>query len=213
MDNQILRLEDVSYAYRSKDPRYVLRDVRVEFRKGTMYAVTGPSGSGKTTLLSLLAGLDVPTSGKVLFRGTDIRETDLLAYRRNSTSLVFQSYNLIDYLTVRENVLLKGPCDPDELLNRVGIGSELWGRSVLKLSGGQQQRVAIARALAGTSEILLADEPTGNLDEETETSIIKILTCCAHKDGACVIVVTHSSRVCAAADEVIELSTINKAVS
>ena len=210
MTEQLLRLDNVGYAYRGKRSRDVLVGINMGFRAGTMYAVTGPSGSGKTTLLSLLAGLDDPTAGRVLHRGRDIRETGLLAYRRDTMSLVFQSYNLIASLTVRENVLLGGPGDPDELLERVGIGAELRGRSVLKLSGGQQQRVAIARALAGTSEVILADEPTGNLDEETEASIIEVLKRCAHEDGTCVIVVTHSSRVCAAADEVVDLPKFNQ---
>ncbi|RDB64709.1 multidrug ABC transporter ATP-binding protein [Gordonibacter sp. 28C] len=212
-EEETLLLDGVGYAYRGKDSHEVLSGICTGFREKTMYAVTGPSGSGKTTLLSLLAGLDAPTSGRILLKGKDIREGGLLAYRRDAMSLVFQSYNLIDYLTVRENVLLGGPCDPDTLLTRVGIDAGLRGRSVLRLSGGQQQRVAIARALAGTSEVLLADEPTGNLDEETEASIIDVLKRCAHEDGKCVIVVTHSSRVCAAADEVVELSRINKAAS
>lgn len=205
-----IRLEDVSFRYRGTDVE-VLRGVSASFYKGRVYAVTGQSGSGKTTLLSLLAGLDAPTSGRVLFRGEDVRDIGLARYRRECMSLVFQSYNLIDYLTARENVLLGGECDPDALLERFGIGRELAGRVVTRLSGGQQQRVAIARALAGTSEVLLADEPTGNLDEVTEATVVGDLLRCAHEDGKCVILVTHSARVAAAADEVVELPSINSA--
>lgn len=204
-----LRLEEVGYSYRDAESSPVLAGVNATFKKGTMYAITGPSGSGKTTLLSLLAGLDRPSRGRVLFEGRDIRDIGLLEYRREAMALVFQSYNLIDYLTVRENVLLGGDCDADELLSLVGIDPELRNRGVLKLSGGQQQRVAIARALAGSSTVLLADEPTGNLDEKTEASVIEILQRCAHDEGKCVVVVTHSGRVAAAADEVVELERIN----
>lgn len=207
----VLRLENVGYTYHGRGARPVLSGVDAAFSKGRMYAITGQSGSGKTTLLSLLAGLDSPTEGKVVFNGRDVRDIGLVPYRREGMSLVFQSYNLIDYLTVRENVMLGGACDPDALLELVGIGPELRGRGALRLSGGQQQRVAIARALAGTSEVLLADEPTGNLDESTEEAVIEVLRRCAHEEGKCVIVVTHSGRVSASADETIELSEINRA--
>ena len=126
-------------------------------------------------------------------------------HRRHDISLVFQNYNLIDYLTTEENVKLGGKGDAEKLLQEVGIPSEDWKRNVLQLSGGQQQRVAIARALASESKVLLADEPTGNLDEDTSAEVIELLKCTAHESGKCVIVVTHSRQLAEEADEVLEI--------
>ncbi|WP_270298546.1 ATP-binding cassette domain-containing protein, partial [Eggerthella sinensis] len=159
----ILETEHLGYRYAGAHGKTVLENLSLSFQPGTFYAIVGPSGSGKTTLLSLLAGLDAPTTGAILFKGDPVPTRGLAAHRRK-VALVFQSYNLIDYLTPRENVLLGGPCDPAALLAQVGIAEGDFDRSVLKLSGGQQQRVAIARALARRAEVLLADEPTGNLD-------------------------------------------------
>lgn len=167
----------------------------------------GPSGSGKTTFLSLLAGLDVPVSGKILYKGKDIQKKGLNRHRKENVSLVFQNYNLIDYLTPKENVMLGGKENPEELLTAVGIPSGDWNRKVLQLSGGQQQRVAIARALASPAKVLLADEPTGNLDEKIADEIIGILQKSAHELGKCVIVVTHSKAVADAADMVVKISS------
>ena len=155
--------------------------------------------------MSLLAGLDVPISGSVLYEGQMVLKKGLNAHRKRHVSLVFQNYNLIDYLTPKENVMLGGDKDPEKLLADVGIPKEDWNRKVLQLSGGQQQRVAIARALASPAKVLLADEPTGNLDEETGREITELLQESAHKLGKCVIVVTHSRDMAQAADIVLKI--------
>lgn len=201
----VLEVKQVDYAYKTRNAKQVLHRVSIGFEEGTFYAVVGASGAGKTTFLSLLAGLDVPTGGRILYRGEDIREKGLNEHRRHHVSLVFQNYNLIDYLTAEENVKLGGKKDPGRLLSEVNIPPEAWKRNVLQLSGGQQQRVAVARALASDAEVLLADEPTGNLDEDTTDEIIALLQRTAHELGKCVIVVTHSRQVAEAADEVIEI--------
>lgn len=175
------------------------------FECGRLYAILGPSGAGKTTLLSLLAGLDTPVQGEIRYDGIPVTPKDLARHRRSHISLVFQSYNLIDYLTPLENVRLGGGGDPKMLLSSVGIGEEYWNRGVLQLSGGQQQRVAIARALASDARVLLADEPTGNLDEATAWDVIELLKQIAHEQGKCVIVVTHSRELAQAADEPIQI--------
>ena len=170
-----------------------------------MYAILGPSGSGKTTLLSLLGGLDVPTQGDVLFDGEDITAKGLEHHRRNNISLIFQSYNLIDYMTPVENVRLTAKLDATPILERLGLEQDEITRNVLKLSGGQQQRVAIARALASDAPVILADEPTGNLDADTAEEITAILKESAHAFGKCVVVVTHSGEVAKQADVVLEI--------
>ena len=172
---------------------------------GKMYAILSPSGSGKTTLLSLLGGLDVPTQGSVLFDGEDIAAKGLEHHRRNHISLIFQSYNLIDYMTPVENVRLTAKLDATPILERLGLEQDEITRNVLKLSGGQQQRVAIARALASDAPVILADEPTGNLDADTAEEITAILKESAHTFGKCVVVVTHSGEVAKQADMVLEI--------
>ena len=172
---------------------------------GKMYAILSPSGSGKTTLLSLLGGLDVPTQGSVLFDGEDIAAKGLEHHRRNHISLIFQSYNLIDYMTPIENVRLTAKLDATPILERLGLGQDEITRNVLKLSGRQQQRVAIARALASDAPAILADEPTGNLDADTAEEITAILKESAHTFGKCVVVVTHSGEVAKQADMVLEI--------
>ncbi len=172
---------------------------------GKMYAILSPSGSGKTTLLSLLGGLDVPTQGSVLFDGEDIAAKGLEHHRRNHISLIFQSYNLIDYMTPVENVRLTAKLDAAPILERLGLTKDETQRNVLKLSGGQQQRVAIARALASDAPVILADEPTGNLDADTAEEITAILKESAHTFGKCVVVVTHSGEVAKQADVVLEI--------
>ncbi len=201
----ILEVKCVDYSYRSQKGKQVLRQVSASFEEQTFYAVTGASGAGKTTFLSLLAGLDVPVSGTICYDGQDIGKKGLDQHRKRHVSLVFQNYNLIDYLTTEENVRLGGSARPQELLQEVGIPEEAWKRNVLQLSGGQQQRVAIARALASDAKVLLADEPTGNLDEVTSAEIIGLLKKTAHQLGKCVIVVTHSRQLAEAADQVIEM--------
>ncbi|MEY8576621.1 ABC transporter ATP-binding protein [Oscillospiraceae bacterium 21-37] len=198
-----LELKNVSYAY--EKGKAVLQNVSAELETGKMYAILGPSGSGKTTLLSLLGGLDVPTQGSVLFDGEDIAAKGLEHHRRNHISLIFQSYNLIDYMTPVENVRLTAKLDAAPILERLGLEQDEITRNVLKLSGGQQQRVAIARALASDAPVILADEPTGNLDADTAEEITAILKESAHAFGKCVVVVTHSGEVAKQADVVLEI--------
>lgn len=201
----IIEAKNVVYSYKTKKDRLVLNQVSASFEEGTFYAIVGSSGSGKTTFLSLLAGLDHPVSGSILYDGEDIRKKGLNYHRRHNISLVFQNYNLIDYLTTEENVKLGGGKDAGELLGEVSIPREDWKRNVLQLSGGQQQRGAIARALASEAKVLLADEPTGNLDEDTAGEIIELIKRTAHELGKCVIVVTHSRRLADEADVVLEI--------
>nr|WP_325213953.1 ABC transporter ATP-binding protein [uncultured Oscillibacter sp.] len=198
-----LELKNVSYAY--EKGKAVLQNVNGSLETGKMYAILGPSGSGKTTLLSLLGGLDVPTQGSVLFDGEDIAAKGLEHHRRNHISLIFQSYNLIDYMTPVENVRLTAKLDAAPILERLGLEQDEITRNVLKLSGGQQQRVAIARALASDAPVILADEPTGNLDADTAEEITAILKESAHAFGKCVVVVTHSGEVAKQADVVLEI--------
>ena len=198
-----LELKNVSYAY--EKGKAVLQNVSGSLETGKMYAILGPSGSGKTTLLSLLGGLDVPTQGGVLFDGEDITTKGLEHHRRNHISLIFQSYNLIDYMTPVENVRLTAKLDAAPILERLGLEQDEITRNVLKLSGGQQQRVAIARALASDAPVILADEPTGNLDADTAEEITAILKESAHAFGKCVVVVTHSGEVAKQADVVLEI--------
>lgn len=201
----VLEVKDIVYHYKANKDKNVLNGISYGFEEGTVYAILGTSGSGKTTFLSLLAGLDVPISGSVLYEGQMVLKKGLNAHRKRHVSLVFQNYNLIDYLTPKENVMLGGDKDPEKLLADVGIPKEDWNRKVLQLSGGQQQRVAIARALASPSKVLLADEPTGNLDEETGREVTELLQESAHKLGKCVIVVTHSRDMAQAADIVLKI--------
>ena len=198
-----LELKNVSYAY--EKGKAVLQNVSGSLENGKMYAILGPSGSGKTTLLSLLGGLDVPTQGGVLFDGEDIAAKGLEHHRRNHISLIFQSYNLIDYMTPVENVRLTAKLDAAPILERLGLKQDEITRNVLKLSGGQQQRVAIARALASDAPVILADEPTGNLDADTAEEITAILRESAHAFGKCVVVVTHDRDVAKQADVVLEI--------
>jgi len=198
-----LELKNVSYAY--EKGKAVLQNISGSLETGKMYAILGPSGSGKTTLLSLLGGLDVSTQGSVLFDGEDITTKGLEHHRRNHISLIFQSYNLIDYMTPVENVRLTAKLDAAPILERLGLEQDEITRNVLKLSGGQQQRVAIARALASDAPVILADEPTGNLDADTAEEITAILKESAHAFGKCVVVVTHSGEVAKQADVVLEI--------
>ncbi len=203
-----LKLENVSYRY-EKSSKDVLSNLNIEFEGGKMYAIVGKSGSGKTTLLSLLSGLARVTGGKIYCDGKDISKMDLYNYRSKYVGVVFQSFNLLPTLTAQENVVLSmeiaGVKEKDkkqkayELLKKVGLERDEADRKVLKLSGGQQQRVAIARAISYAPEIILADEPTGNLDGETQKEIMKIFRLLAD-EGKCVIIVTHSPEVAKASD-------------
>lgn len=201
----MLELKNISYFYKSQKDKIVLDEISYHFEKGKLYAILGTSGSGKTTLLSLLAGLDSPVSGEITMNGENIEKKGLTYHRKNNISLVFQNYNLIDYLTPLENVKLGGNVDAEILLSQMGIEQTARKRNVMQLSGGQQQRVAIARALASKAPVLLADEPTGNLDEDTAKDIVSIFKELAHEQEKCVIVVTHSKELADEADEVILL--------
>jgi putative ABC transport system ATP-binding protein len=203
----VLEVKNVSYSYDQK--KSILKDLNMQLDAGKMYAILGPSGCGKTTLLSLLGGLDEPTGGNILINGEDIMAKSLSAHRRNHTALIFQSYNLIDYMTAIQNVKLMAQQEPLPILEKLGLTREEANRNVLKLSGGQQQRVAIARALASDAPILLADEPTGNLDEDTAAEITNILKESAHALQKCVVVVTHSNDVAKQADVIIKLKRGN----
>lgn len=204
----ILKMDSVSYQYNSLQEN-VLNQITASFEEGKFYAIIGKSGAGKSTLLSLLAGLYTPTKGKILFEDQDIAQKGYNHHRRKQISLVFQNYNLIDYLTPMENVrLVNSQANKDSLL-QLGLNEKEIHRNVLRLSGGQQQRVAIARALASTAPIILADEPTGNLDEGTAMDIIEVLIKSAKQKNKCVIVVTHSKELANKADVVLELSNKN----
>lgn len=199
----ILEVKGLQYSYENK--KRVLRGISAQMEQGKMYAILGPSGCGKTTLLSLLGGLDSPSSGQILYQGEDIAKTGLADHRRSHVAFIFQSYNLIDYLTPVENVALTAKYPPLPILEQLGLTAEEAKRNVLKLSGGQQQRVAIARALASDAQVILADEPTGNLDEDTAAEITAILKDSAHKSGKCVVIVTHSNELAKEADVVFRL--------
>ena len=208
-----IKVEHVSYAYRSKyQTIQALKDVSCEFESGKIYAVTGESGSGKSTLLSLLAGLDVPKEGSIFVDGKDLKKMDRDAYRREAASVVYQSFHLFPLLNALENVMypmqLKGMRRKEarekaiEYIRSVGLSDKIMHPFPKMMSGGEQQRVAIARALAGEGSILLADEPTGNLDTENEKNIAEILKACAHERGYTVIVVTHNPELARQADRI-----------
>lgn len=199
----IIEMKEIYYSYDQR--KNVLKNINMSFEPGKLYVILGPSGCGKTTLLSLLGGLDSPTRGQILYEGKDIAETGLSAHRSSHVAFVFQSYNLIDYMTPKENVALTSKLPPLPILERLGLTKEEANRNVLKLSGGQQQRVAIARALASEAKVLLADEPTGNLDEDTARDITEILKESAHRMNKCVVVVTHSEALAKEADVVFRL--------
>lgn len=211
--SEILKLENLNYSYIDGGyERQILKDLSYSFEAGRLYTILGPSGSGKTTLLSLLAGLDDAKSGNIYFKGTDIKTMGLGKYRRNAIAIVFQQYNLINYLTAVENVLVAmsetdNPLPKDQknvaynLLERFGIVNTKADRLVSQLSGGEQQRVAIARALASNVDLIFADEPTGNLDTATEKEIIGIFNELAHEFGKTIIVVTHSDEVSKLSDQ------------
>lgn len=200
----IMQLDHVNFSYANSAKR-VLSNVTYDFEEGTFYAIVGSSGAGKTTMLNLLAGLDAPSQGTVRFGGDDIAETGYTRHRKDQIALVFQNYNLIDYLTPLENLRLVNPKASIDDLTRLGIDAAAAKRNVLALSGGQQQRVAIGRALVSSAPVILADEPTGNLDEETAEGVIEILRDAAHEQGKCVIVVTHSKQLARSADVMLRL--------
>ncbi|MCD4549265.1 MULTISPECIES: ABC transporter ATP-binding protein [unclassified Schaalia] len=195
----LLKLEKVSYSYTSQAEN-ILNNVSYTFEPETLYSIVGKSGSGKSTLLNILAGLDTPTSGNVLFQSEDIKTKGYSHHRRQNVALIFQNYNLIDYLTPLENLRLVNRKAKASVLLDLGLSETEIHRNVLQLSGGQQQRVAIGRALVSPAPIILADEPTGNLDADTAAEVSSILRAVAHEKGKCVIVVTHSQKIAAQAD-------------
>ena len=210
----MLKIEDLAYTYKSKYQTVkALKGITYAFEPGKFYALIGKSGSGKTTLLSLLAALDIPTEGRVVYEDKTTAEIDRDLYHRDTVAVIYQSYNLLPLLSVMENVTfpleLKKVNDAkkiaEEKLRAVGLDETYFKRLPAMLSGGEQQRVAIARALASDAKIILADEPTGNLDTENSEIVIDLLQKLAHEEGYCVIVVTHDLSIADKADEVLRL--------
>ena len=208
-----LRTHNIGYWYTNNPDDYLFKDINLTFEKGKIYSILGQSGSGKTTFLSLLAGLDSPKAGEIYLEDNDINKSGLTNYRKNSVSTIFQAYNLMTYMTARQNVqtaleISNKPVDNakiEELFELVGIPKEMIDKPVLQLSGGQQQRVAIVRALATEHDLIIADEPTGNLDEETTQDIVNIFKDIAHKQNKTVIIVTHETAVAQETDVTFEL--------
>lgn len=214
---KMIEAMNVSYIYQTKYQKTkALSEVSCSFERGKVYAITGKSGSGKSTFLSLLAGLDVPTEGTLSIEGQDIRKMNRDAYRLNRASVIYQAFHLFPLLTVLENVMFpmelqhvpkkEAKARAQEYLKKVDLPETLYKKRPNMISGGEQQRVAIARAIASGGEILLADEPTGNLDSQNEKVIVELLCKLAHEDNYAVIVVTHNEAVAAAADVVYGMS-------
>ena len=212
----VFELRDVKYVYQSQYQRVeALRGISCAFETGRVYAVMGSSGSGKTTLLSLMAGLDIPTEGSVLCGGVSTADIDLERYRRERVAVIYQDFRLFPLLTAAENVMypmeLRGmkPAAAKkraaELIGKVGLPETTMDRFPAMLSGGEQQRVAIARALGMETKVLLADEPTGNLDSKNGENIFGILEALAHEDGYCVVIVTHDDELGRRADVIFRL--------
>ncbi|MFT9110910.1 MAG: ABC transporter ATP-binding protein [Bifidobacterium psychraerophilum] len=215
-----LELKQVSYAY-TKGGKKVLHDISYAFRSGAVYAITGPSGAGKTTLLSLISGLASPTDGQVLYQGKDLAKQNRYDFRSHDIGVIFQSFNLLPALTVSENIVLSMDASgktfdapkkkiAEELLSEVHLPAEYANERILHLSGGEQQRVAIARALSYDPEVIVADEPTGNLDLSTQNDIMDIFRNLAHDHNKCVIIVTHSPEVAQRSDEVFQLAPLRR---
>lgn len=217
MDRKVLlSIKNVSYRYAdAKEDEYAIKDISYDFEVGKLYAIRGRSGSGKSTLLSLITGLEKCNEGKIIFDGKDLKDMNLDRYRNSDIGIVFQSYNLLPYMTAAENIILsmdvnglkeKNKKDRAiDLMKKVGLKEEYADRKILRLSGGEQQRVAIARSLSYNPKMIVADEPTGNLDKQTENEILEIFKRLAHKEKKCVIIVTHSQNVCDNADVVYDL--------
>lgn len=214
---KIIEARNISYTYQTKYQKtQALKNVTCTFEEGKMYAVMGKSGSGKSTFLSLLAGLDIPAAGELYIEGKDIRTIDRDRYRMERAAIVYQAFHLFPLLTILENVMLPMQLKHMEkreikgralkMLKKVGITEEMASRFPDMLSGGEQQRVAIARAMACGGNILLADEPTGNLDSHNEEMIVELLGKMAHEEGYVVIVVTHNELVAKACDVVFWMS-------
>ena len=215
----ILSIKNVSYRYNdAKEDEFALKNVNFNFETGKVYAIRGRSGTGKTTLLSLISGLEKCTEGEVIFDGKSLKNMNLDKYRNSDIGIVFQSYNLLPFMTARENIILSMDANglkiknkkekAIELMRKVGLKETYADRKVLRLSGGEQQRVAIARSLSYNPKIIIADEPTGNLDKQTETEILEIFKKLAHEENKCVIIVTHSQNVCDGVDQIYDLKKV-----
>jgi putative ABC transport system ATP-binding protein len=219
----LLEFKNIGYWYKQENKQHdILKNVNVSFDKGNLHTITGPSGSGKTTFLALASALDVPKEGSVLYEGKDIRKIGHATFRNKYVSIVFQSYNLFPYMTALQNVITameitKSPQKNKtgyalEMLQKVGISEKQARQKVLTLSGGQQQRVSIARALCCEADLIVADEPTGNLDEDTAKEIVHLFQTLAHQENKCVIVVTHDVNIAEISDINVRLSRGNIAV-
>ena len=213
-----LSVENISYSYRTKYQIVpALKEVNCTLQSGKFYALIGKSGSGKTTLLSLIAGLERPQSGAILVNGKDLKEMNVDQYRRTQASVIYQNFNLFPLMTVQENVMYplilnkqtkkQAAQEAEEVLKRVGLDSSYWKRLPSMLSGGEQQRVAIARALAIHAELILADEPTGNLDTENSKQIIGLLHQLVQEERCCVLVVTHDMEIKKTADVIYNMDS------
>lgn len=219
MNNDILTVKNLDYYYiDGGNKRDILKDVNMSFKEGVFYTILGESGSGKTTFLSLIAGLDTPKGGDIFYKGKNIKDIGLNNYRKSCVSMVFQSYNLIPYMNPIDNIytaldIAKIKSSKENilgLLNRFGIDQTKAKRKVVNLSGGEQQRVAIARAISTNTGVILADEPTGNLDSKASNEVVKLfkeLSSVYHKT---VIVVTHSDLVAKASDKIIRINQDTK---
>ena len=212
----ILKLEQVSYRYDGSKIN-VLKNIDIELERGVLYTIIGKSGAGKSNLRSIISGLDTPTEGRIIYNGQDMKNLDRDLYRSQSIGVIFQGYNLLTNATALDNIVLAMNISGSKIknkkeeallyLDKVGIRKEQALRKVLKLSGGEQQRIGIARALSHQPDVIIADEPTGNLDPETEQNIMEILQKLAHEENKCVIIVTHSQGVSKYADEIYGLNT------
>lgn len=212
----LLEVKNVSFSYHKKGNKKVLNHINVSFELGKFYAIVGRSGNGKSTLLSLLAGLGLPDEGEIIFEGTPTNQMNLQEYRREKAAVIYQDFGLLPLLTVLENI--KYPMElchiSDEeatktaltLASKVSLSEDLLHRFPSNISGGEQQRVAVARALTMNRKLLLADEPTGNLDTENTEIIIDLLQTLAHEENKCIIVVTHDLDVMEKADVVYKIN-------
>ncbi|MFN2746638.1 MULTISPECIES: ABC transporter ATP-binding protein [Bacillus] len=213
--SNILEFKDVCYWYKDQE-QSLFEDVNIEFKQGRFYTIVGTSGSGKTTFLSLAGGLDVPKEGEILYKGKTISKIGLTNFRNQYVSIVFQSYNLLPYMTALQNITSAMEITRSkiknteqyalEMLEKVGISEEKARQKVLTLSGGQQQRVSIVRAFCCDADLIVADEPTGNLDEDTSKDIVRLFQNLAHQENKCVIMVTHDEQIAKVSDVNIRLS-------
>lgn len=210
----MLEVKKVNYWYKDKDEA-LYEDIDLTFEEGKLYSILGSSGSGKTTFLSLIAGLDVPKTGEIFYDGKSLKKIGLTNYRNQCVSIVFQSYNLLPYMSAVDNIVSAMEITNSQqknrkeyalsMLEKVGITKEMAQKNVQHLSGGQQQRVAIVRAMCCDAKLVVADEPTGNLDEKNSLEIIRLFKELAHEQGKCVIVITHERDIAKECDTILEL--------